>query len=355
MKQRIIFVSIIVVIVAVMAAAVFYAARIKDNFAGAAGDTAQNGDTAADTQNGDGQQDDAVEESPVKTVNLGVGLLGKSFAVSGDGKKIAYSGYNAENGMAELWVSDINDGFTAANHEMIDRCTVNQNNTGYWNITWLPDGSGIVFLTDKNYYIEVMRYTFGTKKMSTLRKVSLGTGISNIAFGRNSGKIYYVEDTFNRDMFSTFKRNSIEFNSEEILNKIGFGIKEARHVTPMMDISPDERKIAYCSYNKLTDKYNIWIYDITTRKEEMISDRTAHSVEPKWSADGKYVSYAEQIENGNLYLNIYNTENGMFTKISEDGLNYTCPAWMPDGKAMMYICTGNGPAQLHVRPVPAIN
>lgn len=357
MRQRIIFISIIVLIVSVIAFAVFYAARTKDNSVDTIEETPQDGYTETNTPNGEEQYDDTImEKSPINTVNLGVGLLGKSFAVSGNMKKIAYSGYNIDNGMAEIWVSDIDDGFTTANHEMIDRCTVNVGNTGYWNITWLPDNSGVVFFTDRNYYIEVMIYRFSTKRMSTLCKVTLGNGISNIAFGRNSGKIYYVEDTFQGDMFSTFKRNSIELDSEETLNRIGFGIKKARHVTPMIDISPDERKIAYCSYNRLKDKYNIWIYDIATRKEEMISRGIYHSIEPRWSPDGKYISYAEQREDGELlYINIYDTEDGTVTKIFEDGLNCTHPVWTPDGKTIMYICTGDSSIELHARPAPVID
>lgn len=278
-----------------------------------------------------------------KEIEIGVEQMGKSFAISNDGKRIAYAGYNGENGMAEIWVSDIDADMKTGNSRMIESCSTNLGNTGYFNIAWLPDNSGFIYFSDEDYKVQIKKYTVKSGKFTILRSVKPGIGISSISFGKVSQKLYYTEDIPDELIESVFKTNNISFNNENQIGKIATDTgDQMRQIIPMMNVSPDEQKLVFSSYNRFTNKYSVWIYDIKTQKMDMISDMQSHAVTPIWSPDGKYVAYSERSGNAEYYIAIYNTQNGNTNKIYAEGIDITHPYWHPDGKLIIYIyCEDN--------------
>lgn len=295
----------------------------------------------------DNLQDEVSENSLHKTVvvndgfkelDITVDRLGKSFALSSDGTKMAYSGFNLTNGTAELWVCDIDDELNTANAKIIDTCPVNSGNTGFWNIAWSPNNEGIIYSNDENYNVKINRYTFKDGKTVVLRTVAIGTGISNISFGSISKKMFYAEDTFDRVVTSTFKTNNMTFTKEEEIDRVFTDTSgQTVHVLPMMQISPNEEDIIISSYNRFTNKYSIWSYNIESKKMDMLSGKYSHAVTPVWSPDGSYIAYAQQDDNTNYYIVICSKDGSNATKLHATGTNIIHPYWHPDGQSIFYI------------------
>lgn len=344
-----IFISIVFVLVLAISFMIFWGAKSgnyvpddEEQQIGVSQEVPTNTDIPGENSDS-GQVDSQMIGDDFKEIEIGIEQMGKSFAISNDGKRIAYTGYNGENGIAEIWVSDIDAGMKTGNSKMIESCSTNLENIGYFNIAWLPDNSGFIYFSDEDYKVQIKKYTVKDGKFTILRSVKPGIGISSISFGKVSQKLYYTEDIPDELIESVFKTNNISFNNENQIGKIATDTGgQMRQIIPMMNVSPDEQKLAFSSYNRFTNKYSVWIYDITAQKMDMISDMQYHAVTPIWSPDGKYVAYSEKSGNAQYYIAIYNTQNGNTNKIYAEGIDITHPYWYPDGRSIIYIyCEDN--------------
>jgi TolB protein len=81
---------------------------------------------------------------------------------------------------------------------------------------------------------------------------------------------------------------------------------------------------------------HLFTLDLATRKvTQLTSGRNHHDQHPKWSPDGKRISFVSS-RGGNFDLYVMNADGTNITRVTDHPANDFDPIWMPDGQSMIF-------------------
>jgi len=110
-------------------------------------------------------------------------------------------------------------------------------------------------------------------------------------------------------------------------------------ITPA--ISPDGQRIAFASNR--TGYWDLYILDLASGQTRQITNTPTYEGAPSWSPDGAWLA-AETMQNGNLEIAVFSTENLEAPPIpltSNPAADYA-PAWAPQGRQIAFVSTRDG-------------
>jgi len=131
----------------------------------------------------------------------------------------------------------------------------------------------------------------------------------------------------------------------------------------MPDVSPDGKKIVYCSFWKkprvelsateigarwktIIETPFVWMVDVDGRNLTQFGE----GIKPAWSSDGKKVAfYKKSGEFFNIW--IMDADGGNMTEFTSGKYNTIEPAWSPDGKRIAYSSNSAGNYDIWVQNV----
>lgn len=269
------------------------------------------------------------------------------FQVSADGSKIVYFAESTTAGNKGIWVADLSKDLKVSNNMMVDESTTGSN----WNVRWISDKNEFSFLSDRNLFWDVMKYSLDTKELEKVYTVPGGLVISNLAYVPKDNSVYYVKDTFDNKIVSNFIKDSNTMDSPEILFQIESEMIEQGQMCRYLDVSTDAKKYAYTKKNFDNDSTELYIYEIKTKKEERISDDGLIVTDPKWSPDNQKLLYMAYVADGNYGLYLYNVNSGANEKITEDDISCTSPNWCNDGESIIYLATEDDKTNIYAMDI----
>src|SRR6201998_51680 len=101
--------------------------------------------------------------------------------------------------------------------------------------------------------------------------------------------------------------------------------------------SPDGRWLAHYDKNQ-----QLWVYDIQARKEKRIAQSMVGDFSDlSWSADSRWLAYAEPAVNQFVQIKVLNLESGAIQPITSDRYNSVNPVWSSDGKWLYFVSDRN--------------
>lgn len=109
--------------------------------------------------------------------------------------------------------------------------------------------------------------------------------------------------------------------------------------------SPDGRKVAYSSYQN--DDLCLYLYDLATKKKELISSRDGLNTAPAFSPDGRRLAFTIS-EDGNSEIYVTPLENQKPKRLTYDRAIDTSPTWSPTGKEIAFVSDRSGSPQIYI-------
>jgi tricorn protease len=98
-------------------------------------------------------------------------------------------------------------------------------------------------------------------------------------------------------------------------------------------VSPDGRWLAHHDHDQ-----QLWIYDTKARTDKRIGQSLSGDYQDlAWSADSQWLAYAEPAENQFFEIKILNVGTGAIQAITDDRYNSLNPAWSADGKWLYFL------------------
>lgn len=110
--------------------------------------------------------------------------------------------------------------------------------------------------------------------------------------------------------------------------------------------SPDYGSILYVSY--LGERVRIFVYDITTAKQRLVSESTNPTFAPRWSPDGRWILFSMAIAgNTDIYKVAANGQSAPVRLTQSPGIDVG-GSFSPDGTKIVFESDRSGTQQLYV-------
>lgn len=109
--------------------------------------------------------------------------------------------------------------------------------------------------------------------------------------------------------------------------------------------SPDYSKILYLSY--VDGNPRIYVYDIGTGKQTLVSENRNPTIAPRWSPDGKYILYSMAVS-GNTDIYRVPATGGASVKLTDNPGIDVGGSYSPDGSKIVFESDRSGSQQCYV-------
>ncbi len=282
-----------------------------------------------------------------------------SMSWSPDSKRILYPRLNTTGGIS-IWEVNIETGnmYQISNPEpgILDLAA-----------SYSKDGSEIIFL--RNYEIWIIDEDGNERSLIVEENTtylspaftdngdiifsssSLG-GFFNIWKYSASNELVQITNTNNKSWFPVYTpQNTIaweEFNHQTDLIYLDLETNESRRLTSHLgdnshpSVSPDGQKVAYQSNR--TGNNEIWIYNIKSGDEYLLTDNPYNDISPDWSPNGNKIVFLSN-RSGNYGIWVTDTTGTPPLKLTKEPINlsnyrfdYAMElSWAPDSKKIGYI------------------
>lgn len=119
-----------------------------------------------------------------------------------------------------------------------------------------------------------------------------------------------------------------------------------RSTEPVMSPSwdPTGTKLAYMSMED--KKHEIWIYDLVTRKRELIKPYKGSNILPAFSPDGSKLALVLS-KSGQPDIYVYDLKSKQIERLTKNRGIDTEPSWSPDGKEIFFTSERGGTPQIY--------
>jgi len=269
-----------------------------------------------------------------------------NMSLSPDGRYIVYAKQQEKD-------SEKNDIFIVAADGSFERRLV-RNRENDVDARWLPDGSGIIFISDRVGTNDLYRLALMNGLPDgepEILKADLGDEMYILGISENNSLLYVTK--FERT--DVFKGN-VDFSTGELISgpeRIS-DMESQRNIKPMW--SPDGRYIAYLEATPMWDKNlgNRFIYiihDSKTGENKRIETDLYGQIrnywnKSQWSPDGKYILTQARTEDtlqGFFLVDVKNAESSPVYVKKKDFYNHSpyaighFPTFSKDGKDIFYL------------------
>ena len=194
--------------------------------------------------------------------------------VSPDERKIVYA----------VWVESKTYDLLLMNSDGTSPVVVTNDNTNDYGHTWSPDGSQILFTTERYGKTELMVSDLSGK---TRR-------ITNNNFADEGGQ---WSPHNNRIIFHSDRHGNFEIYSMKTDGSDVRRITDSPSTDGEIAISPDGKKIAFIRGEEQTA--DIFIIDVNGKHEKQVTKNSQREAVPAWAPDGKSLTFVSDL-NGNL-------------------------------------------------------
>ena len=200
---------------------------------------------------------------------------------------------------------------------------------GYNHPSWGPDGKKLTYAYNQGIWV-MNADGSGTKKLYDTLAWS-----GDPVFNHDGSKIYYATES--RTAYSARYISLHVMNADGSNNVKLTGTSDSREPS----VSPDGRSIAYVS--KISGNYDIWIMDISSRKNVQVTDDKGDESSPSWNPDGTRLLYS-------LGGDIYTQEPDAVkaTRLTNDEFNNIEPAYSPQGDMIVFSSDRDGSYDLWI-------
>ena len=158
------------------------------------------------------------------------------------------------------------------------------------NAAWSPDGKNIAYISDQTGETELWMRPVGSDKAIQLTTDN-DTYIRDINWSPDGSQIVYT-DRKNRMMLLNVNTRVKQTLLQDEMGEI-----------PTPKFSPDGKWLTY--YRQSTNEFSVvYLYNIAEKKEYPVTDRWYDSNSPEFSSDGKYLIFASARDFNPIYSNI---------------------------------------------------
>ena len=152
-------------------------------------------------------------------------------------------------------------------------------------------------------------------------------------------KIAYIAETGPKDR----RRKQLAIMDSDGANHRFITNGQATALTPRY--SPDYSKIVYLSY--LNGAPRIYVYNIGTGQQTLVTSSTNPTFAPRWSPDGKYILYSMAIA-GNTDIYRVPATGGQSTRLTDSPGIDVGGSYSPDGSKIVFESDRSGGQQIYV-------
>lgn len=200
--------------------------------------------------------------------------------------------------------------------------------------TWSPDGTQLVFVSDRDGNDEIYRSTWYGDKVERLTNNKEDD--SSPDWGPDENLITFSSGSSSKSQIVQF---DITTKSISALTKF-----DGRDTTPRM--APDGRRVAYSS-NRFWPGWEVCIYDPERRSEACPVGGNISACRPFWNKAGTQLLFA-QGDGDNITIGLHDIEADQDQKITTmPGREYD-PIWGPDDKSVLFVAETDRPGTYEI-------
>ena len=198
--------------------------------------------------------------------------------------------------------------------------------------SWSPDGSRIVFFSDRDGNYEI--YSMNPDGSNQTRLTDNPAGDRQPSFSPNGQQILFVSE---RD-------GNVEIY---VMNADGSDQKRLTE-NPASDhcpfFSPDGKKILFNS-NRDGNR-EIYIMNANGSQQTKLTDNPKNDGTPSWSPDGRKIVFGSS-RDGNLEIYMMNADGSGQTKLIDNPASDGSPTWSPDGTRIVFVSDRDGNREIY--------
>jgi len=109
--------------------------------------------------------------------------------------------------------------------------------------------------------------------------------------------------------------------------------------------SPDVRSLLYTSYKR--GNPNLYVIDLLSGRETLLSDRPGLNLGGKWSPDGSMIAASVE-DNGNAEIVLLDRNGKLLRRLTHNWAIDVSPSWSPDGRQVAFCSNRTGAPQIFV-------
>ena len=203
---------------------------------------------------------------------------------------------------------------------------------GYNHPSWSPDGKKLTYSYNQGIWVMNADGSDAKKLYDTL------AWSGDPVFNHDGTKIYYATES--RTAYSARYISLHVMNADGSNNMKLTGTSDSRSPS----VSPDGRSLAYIS--RISGNYDIWVMDISSRKNVQITDDKGDETSPSWSPDGSRLLYSI---GGDIYTQELDAIKA--TRLTEDEFDNIEPAYSPEGDMIVFSSDRDGSYDLWIMRV----
>ncbi len=254
-------------------------------------------------------------------------------AWSPDGKTIAYVS-NRDGGAKQVWLYDV---ATAASRKLTDL------SGGAASLKWLPDSSGVVFVSDVYPECGVDVQCTRDKTATAANQPSKAHVITNLLYRHWTT---WQEPTRSHIVYYPISGGGARDLTPGTFDAPPFSLGGGDE----FDVSPDGRELVYARdtdpHPEVSTNSDVFIVPLAGGEARRITTRTGADTSPKYSPDGKWIAYRSQSRAGyesDLFeLWIYNRATGARTRLAGNFPNWIeAYTWAPDSRTIYFTTSEN--------------
>lgn len=159
-------------------------------------------------------------------------------------------------------------------------------------------------------------------------------------------KIAYIAETGPKDR----RRKQLAIMDSDGANHRFITNGQATALTPRY--SPDYSKIVYLSY--LNGAPRIYVYNVGTGQQTLVTQSTNPTFAPRWSPDGKWILYSMAVA-GNTDIYRVSANGGPSTRLTDSPGIDVGGSYSPDGSKIVFESDRSGSQQLYVMDADGSN
>ena len=266
-----------------------------------------------------------------------------SLAWSPEGSRIAYVAGNrnfvfgtttfGNLAHSSLWVVPVQSG------EVV---RVTENDHMNMSPVWLPDGQGLLFVSDRDGSRDVHQVTLSVtgEPLGPPTRLTTGLNAHTIHLSTDGTQLAYAVFTERNNMWSIpIPENGsisvIEAHPVTTENQIINGI----------DVSSDGQWLVFDSNR--SGNSDIYKMPITGGEPEQLTSHPADDFLPAWSPDGQEIVFYS-FRNGNRDVHVMSAEGRSLQQLTDDPAHEYYPDWSRDGQQVVFRSLKTGRSELYV-------